>query len=438
MVATESMARPGTEPRAAADEIFRRAEASGLRLALIGRSVALVPVCVWFAVYGSVPWGKSTAAILAVYAIAGIVLRRWADRPRAAVWIRYGVFSVDILTLGAALAFAPLSQSEAVPQHFVFRAYGVHYFLIALGGAALTLSPRLLLWCGTLVAAVWWGIFLYTTRALDETLTWGDLDRMGYQALTLDPAFVGAGNRVEEGAVILGLSALLALAVHRARKTVRQWAESDAGRRRARQLFGHFVPQAVVDRLLAPEGSFGPERREATILYLDIEGFTAMVESRAPEAAIEVLNDFLAAAEDAIACHGGVVTNIQGDAILAVFNVPTDLDVHAARAIEAGQALVAMAEARRFGGTRLGVRVGINTGAVAAGVVGGGARRVYTVHGDAVNTAARLEALNKEMGTRVLVSASAYHAAGAPTGFVSRGEVDIRGLRAPLELYAPA
>lgn len=173
-----------------------------------------------------------------------------------------------------------------------------------------------------------------------------------------------------------------------------------------RETFGRYVPSSVVAELLARRAPPAPASTVATILFVDIEGFTAFAESRAPEAVLNTLNAYFAAAVEPITRHGGVVNQFQGDAILATFNVPVADPAHADRAVAAAAELSAVVAAQRFAGETLNVRVGINTGPVVAGIVGSSHRHGYTVHGDAVNVAARLEALNKELGTRILLSDS--------------------------------
>jgi len=129
---------------------------------------------------------------------------------------------------------------------------------------------------------------------------------------------------------------------------------------------------------------------------------------------------------DILEQHGGVVTQFQGDAILATFNVPVADVNHARNAIQAAQQMLDCTASNEFDGETLNIRIGINTGSVVAGAIGAKGRLNYTVHGDAVNLAARLEALNKEYGSRLLISESS--AAQAPDLELSRiGEVTVRG-----------
>jgi class 3 adenylate cyclase len=128
------------------------------------------------------------------------------------------------------------------------------------------------------------------------------------------------------------------------------------------------------------------------------------------------------------------VTQFQGDAVLATFNVPIEDPAHAANAFATAQAMLACVAMREFGGERLRIRIGVNSGLVVAGNVGGG-RQSYTVHGDAVNLAARLEALNKELGTSLLLSESTAAALGEAR-LTCMGATTVHGLSAPVTVYS--
>ena len=132
-----------------------------------------------------------------------------------------------------------------------------------------------------------------------------------------------------------------------------------------------------------------------------------------------------------------VITQFQGDAILAVFNVPIADPAHAENAVRAALEMVATAESRQYAGVQAHNRVGLCTGQVVAGAVGSRGRMTYTVHGNAVNMAARLETMNKEFGTRVLMSA---YTARQCQGVALRrlADAEVRGYDAIVELYTPA
>ena len=177
-----------------------------------------------------------------------------------------------------------------------------------------------------------------------------------------------------------------------------------------------------------------PRETVATILFCDLEGFTALTESRGAQGIVALLNRFFSEMVRILERYGGVVTQFQGDAILATFNVPVSNADHAGNAIRAALEMQRKVETDEFAGERLRIRIGINTGTVVAGAVGADERLSYTVHGDAVNLAARLESLNKEFGTRILAS---EHTISLVTGFDTRriGETTVRGRTHPIAIH---
>ncbi len=199
--------------------------------------------------------------------------------------------------------------------------------------------------------------------------------------------------------------------------------------------FQRHLPMDLVRTLISKGIESKPETRVATIVFTDIEGFTDLVERLSPERTVTMLNEYFSAVTRPIEKYGGVITQFQGDAILAVFNVPTDDPDHAVHAVRAALEIHEVVNIEKFAGITLKNRVGINTGEVVAGSVGSENRVNYTVHGDAVNLAARLEVLNKEYGTRVLVSQQTVDMVGDEFAFERIGEIQIRGKQAVVTAY---
>ena len=171
-----------------------------------------------------------------------------------------------------------------------------------------------------------------------------------------------------------------------------------------RELFGRMVPEKVAERLISDPDGLAPQSTTATVLFCDIERFTAISEKIQPGEIVSLLNAYFSDMVEVIERHGGIITQFQGDAILAVFNVPVPDADHARNAIQAAREMQRRLHQSSYAGLTLRNRIGINTGPLVAGNVGAEKRMNYTVHGDAVNTAARLEQLNKEYGTRILIS----------------------------------
>ena len=171
------------------------------------------------------------------------------------------------------------------------------------------------------------------------------------------------------------------------------------------------------------------------MLFCDLEGFTSLTETLGPAGIVELLNEYFEVMVEILERHRGVVTQFQGDAILATFNVPVPDPAHASNALRAALEMQSAVQRQEFAGQRIGSRIGINTGRLVAGAVGAKGRLSYTVHGDAVNLAARLEALNKELGTRTLVSEAT---AEQVEGFDLKpmGEVGVRGQTGQVAVFA--
>jgi class 3 adenylate cyclase len=203
-----------------------------------------------------------------------------------------------------------------------------------------------------------------------------------------------------------------------------------------RETFGKYVPEAIAAQLVANKGVIAPAQRLATILYTDIQGFTSIAESISPTDVVSLLNEYFSLMVEVIDRYKGTVNQFQGDALLVTYNVPIEDANHAADAVRSALEIQARLSHHRFSGDiELVTRIGVNSGMVVAGSVGAHERLNYTVHGDAVNLAARLETLNKEYGTRILVSEATRALAGDGFTFAPMGEIAIRGKTESVSVY---
>jgi class 3 adenylate cyclase len=188
-----------------------------------------------------------------------------------------------------------------------------------------------------------------------------------------------------------------------------------------RRTFSRFVAREVVDHLLAhpDQLNLGGERREMTFVFTDIAGFTGTAERTDSGLLVRLLNDYLDGMSRIVMEHGGTIDKFVGDAVFAFFGAPQRQPDHAARAVACALDLDRFASdfaARRRGeGIDFGdTRIGVHTGEATVGNFGGEARFDYTAIGDAVNTAARLESVNKHLGTRMCVSGATAERCPAP------------------------
>ena len=205
-----------------------------------------------------------------------------------------------------------------------------------------------------------------------------------------------------------------------------------------RELLARFVnPSLLKQAWTAPTRALDrtPRTVEATVLMTDLRGFTALGEHMDPVHLVELLNGLHTMQAEVVGRHGGHVDKFMGDGMLAVFGADGQPD-HAARAVAAARAL--REGLQRFNDARPGepalkLGVGVHTGKLVSGIVGGGGKMEFTVIGDTVNTASRLESLTKEKGVDVLVSESTVTASGAQGE--PAGEVTLRGRTTPLRIF---
>ena len=202
-----------------------------------------------------------------------------------------------------------------------------------------------------------------------------------------------------------------------------------------REVFGRYVPEDVVAAIVEGKGTLQPTKTVATILYADIEAFTSIAEKREPEQVVRMLNEYFPAVIEPINEYGGSVNQFQGDALLVTFNVPVPDERHADNALYAAAAMQRTVAQRKFAGLTLNIRIGVSTGKVIAGNVGSGERVNYTVHGDAVNVAARLEQLNKAHQTRILVSGATVELSQDKHALQPLGAAEVRGKDTALEIF---
>lgn len=203
-----------------------------------------------------------------------------------------------------------------------------------------------------------------------------------------------------------------------------------------RETFGHYMPKAVAADIIAGKAPIEPKIETATILFADIEGFTALAEKLSPAELVEVLNEYFSAMIEPVQRYNGVVNQFQGDGMLVTFNVPARDRRHADHAVNAALEMLDTVNTRLFAGVKLRARIGVNTGLVFAGNVGSGDRFNYTVHGDAVNIASRLEAMNKDLGTRLLISSTTYNLLTEKTPLSAIGKVLVKGKEGSISVYS--
>jgi class 3 adenylate cyclase/CHASE2 domain-containing sensor protein len=223
-----------------------------------------------------------------------------------------------------------------------------------------------------------------------------------------------------------------------------RFAIADKDKRALRRNFSLYLAPSVVDRISQSDTppALGGEQRQLSIFFSDLRDFTTLSESLSPTDLVTIINAYFSAMTEIVEAHGGYVDKYIGDAIVAVFGAPLDDSDHALHAVETALACCKRldelnAEGTSFLGRTLAMRIGINTGECLVGNIGSNRRFNYTVMGDTVNVAARLQDLNKKYGTTILVSDVTVAAICAAIPFRRVDRTNVKGRGQAVEIFTP-
>ena len=399
---------------------IRSAERSGLRLAILCRTIAVGLAFLWLtsvAFYGLLGFDDwippvSRLFTLAAFFAFGLLTLYLVSKDRNRWWVKYALYTADVIGVCALFVLLPMGGQIEVPQILTFWAHGIHYLFPLIAMSALSLSWRLVAWTSTMVVIGWWSAFAWVALQVADPSSWSDIvleeGLEGYLDVLLSPNFVGYGTRVEETGLTYIAGLTLALAVYRARAVFKRWvlANQDrehelATRVRITRLFGHFVPQPVVQHLVYDDAELQPREEYCVVLVADIAGFTRFANAHNTADVMERLNTFLSQVSQVVDDTGGTVITFTGDGLIATFGAPSAVDIPEARALAAAEQFISIAGKNQFS-----VRVGLAAGPVSLGLVGSPARRTFTIYGAAVNRAARLENLGKRLKRPIMMDAA--------------------------------
>ncbi|MGW8270435.1 MAG: adenylate/guanylate cyclase domain-containing protein, partial [Burkholderiales bacterium] len=400
----------GQPPRAAPPERVRSLiAAQQLQSEILIGWVQFALIVFWILLYTIAPKTSAGTRFLPVPWVLGafllITLLRLvlAHRHRLTPPLLIAGVIVDMALLMGLIWSFHLQYEQPAP--FYLKAPTLLYVFIFIALRALRFEPVYVVAAGLAGAAGWVALLVYAAMSGEMAVT-----RNYVHYMTSNSVLVGA--EVDKILSILLVTAVLALGLVRAQRILyRSVSESVIARDLSR-----FVSPEVAARITTGARELRPgdgEVRVASVLFTDIEGFSTISEKLTPEQLVSMLNAYFAAVSEAIDRHSGVITQYQGDAMLITFNTIKDDPDHAANAVRTALAIQDATRNRRFGdGLQLRTRCGINTGRIVAGAVGTPERLLYTVHGDEVNVAARLEQLNKSTGTTILATESTVQAVG--------------------------
>ncbi len=375
---------------------------------------ALVPAFTATVFHGPVPWRLPIfvfVPFIAYEVLAAGVLTRLARRGLAFPLV--GRFANTLIETSFPTLLIYLLATEYIDPPAAFVSWPSYLYFLFIVLSTMRLDFVLSALTGAVAAAE---LFVLAFFVLHLTWRADDLNHgIGFH-LTRSVVLFGAG--------LLAGSVGVTIKNHFGRAL-----EAASTRDRVTNLFGQHVSPQVVDRLLAIGTAELSEMRRVCVMFVDIRGFTAAAALRTPAEVVARLDDAFAVLVEIVDRHHGIVNKFLGDGFLAMFGAPIDDPAAAADAVAAGRAMLgAIAESNVGHAWPIRIGIGVHIGDAVTGTVGSPRRKEYTVIGDTVNLASRLEALNKEVGSQFLVSDAVRAAAGDAFGDAqSLGPVAIRG-----------
>ncbi len=424
----------------------RQAELEGLQFAFYARLIAIIVVSVWLV--WLVPWPRDL--YYGTYAfgffLLGFIPYRLRHHPHSET-IKLGFIVLDVaLVTAAILVPPPASLGNDWPIQTRLRGQEFLYVLLLLGEAALTYSPRRVLWTGVSILVIW-SIGVYMIYSQPDTLRFNDAAAEGVLAsaaaldISFKPAFVGLTAWYTQLVATSLFTLLITLAVWRSRQTLLNQVEAEV----VRADLARYVSPDVAEALTRRGGTaFGePATRTVAVLFADIVGFTKLTETLSPERTFALLRSFQERSSAIVFKHGGTLDKYLGDGFMATFgSIDQQPDAPAralACAFELQQEIERWSQKRSARGAHpLRVSVGVHCGPVTVGNLGGRERIEFTVVGDVVNVASRLEEVTREIGGSIIASEDCIRAAANPewlTRFQSSHQIQLRGRQQSLVIH---
>jgi len=247
---------------------------------------------------------------------------------------------------------------------------------------------------------------------------------------------------VGKGLILLSLGVITGLVALQIKKRLLDSFRIAEERNNVVNTFGQHVSPVVVDKLLEQRKGLRSEKKDVCVMFLDIRNFTTFAEKRNPEEVVAYLESLFEFMIEIVNRHQGIVNKFLGDGFMAVFGAPLSDGRDCANAVKAAQEILSRVDEEVSRGAVLPTRVGIglHAGEAVTGSIGSTLRKEYTVIGDVVNLAARIEKLNKQFGSQLLLSEVVWEAAlkDGLTGALPMGHVPVKGREAPITIYRVA
>ena len=443
-----------TESRPASSDVnegFAREELSGLAFMLWGRLAVLGILALWLTLTLPLERTGYYLAAITAFALLGASSYLLARRSNISTPAIGAFLLLDVALLTYLLIVPPPIYIEGWTPQLNLRAPGFLYLGVFLVSMALSYKPALVIWTGIAAIAAWSVGYLWVANLPDSLLfTSRDMLDRGLSvesviSTILDPNAVTLTRLSNQIAFLVLVTVILTLTVWRSRRLVRRQVAAEAQRA---ALSRYFSPN-IVRELSTSSGALDqPAVQRVAVLFADMVGFTAISERLGPNALVDLLREFHGRLAGTVFAHDGTVDKYIGDAIMVHFGSPHPKEDDPARALACAAEMVAEigrwnSERVRAGEAPIGIGIGVHYGEVIVGNIGDARRLEYTVLGDTVNVASRLEQLTREIGAALVVSdelIGAVRASGAdPSSLVADLRRDetrtVRGRREPVAIW---
>lgn len=433
---------------------FREAERRGLMLASFVRAAIILGLMAFFAATWDIASPGYAFLVfsplgLAFIGLAQYLLLRAHVSPH---WMKYAFVAADCVYLTCLLGFRHQFSGDLPTATMTIKEGGVLFYFAFLVHGAFTYSPRFVLWTGFCITLGWLGLLWLAVHEPGTTFDLAAVNLGGAQGIWErygSPHYLPAMKIVYDFVVLFFLALGLAAAVARSRRLVLDAAQSERSRA---NLARHFSPRMVDWATRLDRASFAPVRQDSAILFADIRGFTALCEAQSPEQTVNLLRRFHARMQDRLFALNGTLDRIMGDGFLATFGVPAQgRGGDSAMATAAVQCALEMlmsvgelnAQLLAEGQKPIQIGIGLHFGPVMFGDIGSTRMATFTVVGDTVNVASRLQGLTRGFGAPLALSAAFVarlrSEGGGPNDLQSRlrslGVHALRGRHGEVEVF---
>jgi len=261
---------------------------------------------------------------------------------------------------------------------------------------------------------------------------------IGQNNLSIEPILIGFPQHLFKGCLLLATGVMAGVVTVQIRRRIFSSIEMIAERDRISRTFGEYVSPAVMDTLLDLKPDLRSESKDVCVMFLDIRNFTGFAEKKTPEQVVQYLESLFEFMIEIVNRNNGIINKFLGDGFMAVFGAPLSDGNDCENAVRSAREILERVKEEVERGAILPTTVGIglHAGRAVTGSIGSALRKEYTVIGDVVNLASRIEKMNKQFGSQLLISEMVSDAAGREAiGAVSKGMVDVRGRESGIQIY---